>query len=523
MTLRRASAALRLRLAREEGFTMLATLGVLAVTTLLTGALFIGIQGDVPLGQHDLDGKRAYAAAEAGLNAYLYQLNQNPNYWQSCSNDSLSQTQVPGTSPATYYSYAVIPANGNIACTTNPIASLVDTATGSIRMKFIGYSGPGSRQVQRGIVASFRKATPLDFVWYTVYEALDSSISGYTDCGVFYRAGRASHCNISWITGDTISGPMYTQDQYLVNGSPTFGRGASDKVESLAPGTKAADVCSASNCDQATFNGTRVWSADFVPLPNDNAQLYTDAQNYGATFSGTTTITLSGTSATVVNCPTSTCTTSTVDLTRKPIIYVSNTSSCSPPPYDPQVNGYATSGCTGDVYVSGNYTTSATIAAANNVIINGNLTTSEDGSGAPTGGAALGVVANQFVRVMHGVTDGSGSQPCNEANVSGQTLANVRIDAAILALKHSFIVDNYDCGPALGTLTVNGSLVQNFRGAVGTFSGSSVYTGYLKSYTYDNRLAILLPPYLFDISTAGWHVVRETLCVPGGTNPATAC
>ena len=90
----------------------------------------------------------------------------------------------------------------------------------------------------RTLVASYRKLTPLDFVWYTVYEALDSSINGYTHCGVFYRAGRNSNCNINWVTGDVMNGPMYTQDQYLILGSPTFGRGPDDKIESLAPGNQ---------------------------------------------------------------------------------------------------------------------------------------------------------------------------------------------------------------------------------------------------------------------------------------------
>jgi hypothetical protein len=103
--------------------------------------------------------------------------------------------------------------------------------------------------------------------------------------------------------------------------------------------------------------------------------------------------------------------------------------------------------------------------------------------------------------------------------------SNLHIDAAILSLKHSFIVDHYNCGAPLGSLTINGALVQNFRGAVGTSDGSgNIFTGYVKSYTYDDRLAYLLPPYLFDISTGGWEVGRETLCttpVSGGSNPTT--
>lgn len=526
----RTLATLRARLAAEEGFTMMIALGVLIVTTLLVAAMFVAITGDVHISQHDLDGKRAYSAAEAGANAFLYQLNQNPDYWETCSNDTLAKTEVPGTGTATvqpeYYSYTVIPANGNTACTTNAINSLIDNATGSLRMEFTGYSG-GPNSVVRTLVASYRKLTPLDFVWYTVYEALDSAITGYTDCGVFYRAGRDSNCNINWVTGDVINGPMYTQDQYLIDGSPTFGRGPDDKIESLAPGTSNNDVCSGDNCGSAVFNGTPVPGAQLVPLPNDNSQLLTDATNYGKVFTGTSFITLNGSSATVKNCPTSTCTTTTFSLSTYPIIYVTNGSGCTPTPYDPFSVTYASSGCAGDAYVSETapYTNSVTIASANNIIIQGNLQTTES-SGVPTGSAVMGLVADQDVRVEHGMgaTDNNAPGPCNQDNNASQTFSNLHIDAAILALKHSFMVDEYDCGATLGTLTINGAIVQNFRGAVGTVdSNGNIYTGYLKDYTYDDRLAYLLPPYLFDISTGGWEVDRETLCDPGGSSSATAC
>jgi hypothetical protein len=129
---------------------------------------------------------------------------------------------------------------------------------------------------------------------------------------------------------------------------------------------------------------------------------------------------------------------------------------------------------------------------------------------------------------MHGVTarNSNNFSDCGSATeASGQYLQNPTIDAAILALQHSFIVDNFDCGSPsnTGNLNINGALVQKFRGTVGTTGSSGVATGYLKKYTYDNRLAVLLPPYLFDISTSGWLLSRETLCVPGGSDTNTAC
>jgi hypothetical protein len=515
----------RHRLSAEHGFTMVLALGVLLVTSLLLTAVFFALQGEIQSGTTDLASKRAYAAATAGVNAYLYQLNQNPNYWNTCSNDiQTTPVTVPGSSDGASYTYAPIYANGNTACTSNVINALIDNTTGTIRMLFTGTAGTRP-VVTRAIVVSFRMNSPLDFLWYTHFESIDKNIPGYSDCGVFYRVtgGRDPNCNIVWVSADVLKGPSYTDDQYLINtgASPTFGRNFNDKIESSAPGTQPADICANSNCQSASFVGNRVEHAKQIPTPSDNSELLTDAQNYGNVYSGTTTIQISGTTATAVSCVTATsCVThAPVDLTAQPIIYVSNAPGCQTATYTGTVGSYPTdgsghyTGCAGDAYIStstSGYTTPVTIGAASNIVIDGNITTAADGVGNPTGSATMGLVANNFVRVMHGCTSNQ--------------LANPVIDAAILALDHSFIVDNWSCGGSSGNLTVHGAIAQQFRGPVGQVgSGGGVANGYAKNYSYDDRLANILPPYLFDISNSGWHVSRETVCVAGSTNTATGC
>lgn len=547
-SIRHALRAARARLGAEHGFTMLVALGALTVTTLLAGAAYVAVQGDVHLSRHDLDGKRAYYAASAGVNDYLYQLNQNPDYWKTCTpNDLQTITGVPGaTQTKVQYSYQYMLANGSTSCSsTDPITSLIDKSTGSLQMKFIGYSGASATgnpacayTACRGIIASFRKDSPLDYLWYTVYEAFDPSILGYTDCAVFYRDGRPSKCNIYWGSGDVMNGPMYTQDQYLIGGSATFGRTTNDVIASVAPGTNWQAICAGNSCGSLNLNGSAVPGVRTISPPADNSQLLTDAQMHGQVFSGTTTVTLNGASnATVVNCPGTTagaaCTSTALDTTSKPIIYVQNAAGCSLTPYSPYDVSYPTTttgsnyyGCQGDVYVKGNYGASFTIAAADDIIVTGDVTTAHDGSGNPTGPAVLGLVANKFVRVMHGVTprQSHSYQQCqaasggNVSNITNQTLTSPTIDAAVLAVQHSWIVDNFDCGAKLQNLSVNGAIAQYYRGPVAV-TGT---TGYLKDYSYDDRLHVTLPPYLFDIATSGWHVVRQTLCVPGGTG-TTSC
>ena len=59
-------------------------------------------------------------------------------------------------------------------------------------------------------------------------------------------------------------------------------------------------------------------------------------------------------------------------------------------------------------------------------------------------------------------------------------------------------MQNWNKGAPLGNLTINGVITQEFRGAVGTFSGNPpvIQTGYNKDYTYDTRLEVPEPAVL---------------------------
>ena len=80
----------------------------------------------------------------------------------------------------------------------------------------------------------------------------------------------------------------------------------------------------------------------------------------------------------------------------------------------------------------------------------------------PSGSQLLGLVANDFVRVYTRCRCGPARPAAAAASTapptptSGSPVPNIY--AAILAVNHSFIVDNYDCGSSLGTLTVWGAI-----------------------------------------------------------------
>ena len=93
-------------------------------------------------------------------------------------------------------------------------------------------------------------------------------------------------------------------------------------------------------------------------------------------------------------------------------------------------------------------------------------------------------------------------------------LRNVIIDAAILSLQHSFIVDNYQCGDPLQELEVNGAIAQKYRGPVGTGNGSTPVSGFIKDYEYDDRFRYRSPPYFLNPIDSAWDVIRSHEQVP---------
>lgn len=90
------------------------------------------------------------------------------------------------------------------------------------------------------------------------------------------------------------------------------------------------------------------------------------------------------------------------------------------------------------------------------------------------------------------VSEGNVVVDQNAHTASGS--ADLTVHATIMALNTSFTVENYSSGGVKGTLNLLGGIVQKNRGPVGTFSGSSMVSGYAKNYQYDTRLRGTIPP-----------------------------
>jgi hypothetical protein len=521
----------RLRLAAEDGYTMAAVMLVLLATSMLAGATFAAVNGDIPFARASQDRKQAYAAAEAGIEYYLYQLTRDNDYWTQCAsapgpngepnpvnlkNPGAGRRwrQLAGSTDARF-SIELLPANGTANCdTAAPEDTLIDSSTGTFRIRATGES----RGVRRSLVTTFRRNSFLDYLYFTDYEALDPlSLPNSTDQAyaaancVQYRATREqnswckTNTSITFPDWDVINGPLHTNDDLLTCGNPKFGRvGKHDTIGIVGPAPNGYTV--GSGCAGApTFNGTKRHPANKLDVPTSNTRLkdatLTTPVNY--LFYGQTTITLDGSNTMDVTTYTSSLTPVTyTDYPVPPngVVFVEKVGGCQiDPPRQLDYNDGA--GCA-VLTVRGQYGTSMTLGSRDDILIDGNLTQK------PGSDAVMGLIAQRFVRVKHDVSGTCGS------NIAGGFLQNMTIEAAILALNDSFVVDNYPCGNALGTLTVNGAIAQRFRGAVGTFSGSTRVSGYAKNYSYDDRLRYRNPPFFLDPVAASWRVIRHNEQVP---------
>ena len=299
------------RLRDERGMTMLLALFVLTITTLILGGTYMAVLNDTHLSRNDLDQKRAYAAAQAGIQAYNYQLNQNENYWQTCNTlgTAASPITVPGSTDTgggteTYYvtplAASTAPANDNQCDTANALATMIEgsaagTASGSFRIKSTGTSG--NPAVSRTIVAQYKPPSFLDYVYYTDYETLDpAAITGDpSDC--------ARHYSDQPRPRQRLRRPDQLHHRRL-DQRPAAQRGhALDLRQPGASGAPVADQIQApalhqrerrQRCSNSpTMTGTYNAHATSITPPPDNGELLSVAQS-AYHFTGKTTIVLNG-------------------------------------------------------------------------------------------------------------------------------------------------------------------------------------------------------------------------------------
>lgn len=524
---------IRTRILDERGVTMIIAMGVMLVTSLLLVGAYVSANGDVHNSHVNAAQKQAYYAALAGIQEYEYQLQANPDYWQKCEESAKTVTNEASERYEIKLLAASSEPEGTKCSTSEPFTTMIESKgslANTFRIESIGCAGVSgltscegqkrSTVAVRKLVATFQVTGFLDFIYFTNFETLDPSLyKAPKGCEGAYHKGWSKEglgCQtITFTTGDSVEGPMHTNDSTRVEGTPSFGR----KEHSPADAVEInGDTYPSAECPKTGgptyYTATKCYTdkgpALIPPQSDTSLSSYVESSNR---FEGVTHLKLNGSantiSVTYFNSKEEEVK-ETIGWPKNGLIYVQNNGKkgCS---YTFEVQNADNSTETakekncGNVYVEGTYSKSLTVAGEDDLIIDGSIyPTSVEGKlgSEPTGTAVLGLIASEYVRVYH---------PCsNEENEEG-SLKSPWIYAGILSTNHSFIVDNYACGEALGKLNEYGAIAQDYRGPVGLVGGS----GYLKDYKYDNRLATDEPPYFLAPLKAGWRIIRETAPNPG--------
>jgi hypothetical protein len=403
-------------------------------------------------------------------------------------------------------------------------------------------------------------------LWWLNYDQSDpSTLAGDPACTYFHPTNTlVSGCQaISLVTGETITGNMWVNDSVFICGSPTI------NGTIYTAGTLVATP--GGGCTQGVPAANYVDEPQTETAPTDDAVLGSVAQQGGCLYEGPTEIDLLSTGGFDVYSPDTpaTGTTDTLDASTDtstcvptggwaggggavaaPTNGVVFVQGCSPAcnttgyaplgtslansVYEPDTSGESVGTQEGDAIVEGVDKGPLTIGAANNVVIDGDIcyqswTNCTTAPAAPGTADVLALVAYNFVELnhpMHGnwVNDGlcTGTSPSQYAPFGQGTtplcdLQDPIIDAAMLALNHQFGAHNFDQGNALGNISINGAISEDWRGPVGTFGGGN--TGYVKQYTYDARLSYLSPPDYLNPGTSSWQL--GAVAATTGGCPAT--
>ena len=408
--------------------------------------------------------------------------------------------------------------------------------TGTIYLTSSGQS----RNVIRTVKVGIRRQGFLDFLYLTDYEIVDPALSGDpTTCE--YRAWQwnpnisnygpdTTNCSIVyWTDSAVLNGPVHTNDGLYVCGCPQLQRqhrhvlqladepecGRQHQVRRARGGAQPVDCANTPVFQRLSDPASRRRPAVPAGQHRDSHAGRRRVGGTGCLYTGPTTISLHNTGNVGFMDVTSPATKSTnpgcgpgtnLSLPANGVIYVQTVPSSHVGPELLRVRR-------GGVQRRRERERNARRPAHDRVRrTTSSLTNNLVYHQYPSGTDVLGLIAEQRRRHLP-----PGEQQRREPTRG--SLTNPTVDAAILALDHSFYVQNWNMGAPLGNLTVNGVISQEFRGAVGTFSGTPpvIQTGYNKNYTYDTRLKYLSPPYFLSPTLSAWQRISYAEITPTAT------
>jgi Tfp pilus assembly protein PilX len=370
-------------------------------------------------------------------------------------------------------------------------------------------------------------------------------------------AARNGGCSQIQFASDTLDGPVHSNDAILICNDAIFRKQITTAF--IGNGTTTNHTYRTNNCSNPNTNryppaGTvfspgvpRTTASVTMPATNVSLKSFTDAtaSPRGCLYSGPTKIIIKGSQIKVTSpwtkpasLPASCVLGSYFTIPTAGVVYVQNVPSDGTS--DPNSWGAAEAGkpscpasgtvnannvgyplnteggwtypCRmGDVFIEEENGSVAnalggrlTVGAGNDLYITNNL----DNLNGLNGSSMLGLIANGFIYYGHPVTStavNNGTCLGNNVTAANGGKSPTRVAASMVSVAHSIMTQSYCQGNSLGTLTMTGSMTQNYRGIVRRGSA-----GYAKDYHYDTRLGYDAPPHFLDPTISTFNPVTMT-------------
>lgn len=290
----------------------------------------------------------------------------------------------------------------------------------------------------------------------------------FTDREVF------SGSNVWFNTNDTLNGPTHTNGHFNIAGDPVFQsevRSVDDYLRYYNNGNNINSTqLSNAPYDEPTFQEGVGFGAETINMPSQALSLRSAAASGGIYLQGNSTVVLNSNG--------------TMNVTNSKKKW-NNKNMAIPANGALFVNG-------GNLTISGTLNGRLTVGASSDVVIPNSIVYADDPRVNSSSDDTMGIISE------------------SDIVIDDAAPSNMEIDACAMALNTSFMMENYWVGPAKGTLTVYGGIIQDERGPVGTFNGSTgqKVSGYSKNYSYDSRLLSSPPPFMpttGDYITLSWE------------------
>lgn len=509
----------------------------------------------------------AAQAAQAAVNEYLSRLNENPAYLRYTH---VPATNCPATSPTALIdsgnpfmgaSFATLPGGTTTARARYRIDTSQLCKKGVVRLETEASVGG----YQRRVTYVVKRYGFSEYSYFSDFESLDPRRYGHNpfagqgetvehmctrhhdeatggptvkpaprpESGLNETPGCAT---INWVTGDNVFGNMHTNDAMLICGKPQFhgrttsswnGDGTNRYLNNPGCGNNPnfkdnMETRWCGGADQPCY-------APQIQMPVSNNRLKTVPG--ACVYSGPTRITFSNYGDKIVVRSPDTlassipagCPNASGMATAFPssgLIFVQDvpasqvTAPCVRPDPDTGIQnrlGYPEkyditvyveedqTGCrAGDVFMSGTYGRPLTIAADGRIVLTNDVFLDQRWDA----DAMMGLISDEGIEVQHpvwlnpatGLWEDLDTSPCN--HIQG---------VAMMSLSGSFLVQNYDKGPPRGHLSTKGAIIQKWRGLIGTTDGQH---GYIKNFSYDNRMRFQAPPYFLEPIGTNYRVAQ---------------